>query len=325
MTDDAIAACYRSLRPYGGAAVWRLSTDEHARLESTVRRIQLPGTNVRQRDGLSWLVREGALPGSDDWTHQYANAAQTVTSRDELVKAPLGLLWFGGASHQGVLPRHGHGPSPQVAGGRVIVEGADMLRAVDVYTGRVLWEISLPGLGAFYDNTSHQPGAGEVGSNYVTLADRIYVAYGPKLLELDARTGEQLRQLQLQGATDDSPNWGYLGVSGDYLVATCSPVALGKSSPSSEPLDGDTRYESLIARHDTWRYLAGSDPGTGWTEVDFDDSMWKSGVAGIGYGDNDDRTVLKDMKGRYQRVYARRQFDGDGRPKSCTTGPDDQL
>ena len=72
-----------------------------------------------------------------------------------------------------------------------------MLRAVDVYTGRVLWEISLPGLGTFYDNTSHQPGAGEVGSNYVTLADRIYVAYGAQLLELDAGNGRSAAGLEV--------------------------------------------------------------------------------------------------------------------------------
>ena len=214
LTSGAVAACYRSLRPYGGAAVWGLSAAEHTLLESTVKASPLPNASVRWADGLFWLVREGALPGSDDWTHQYANAAQTVVSRDQLVKAPLGLLWFGGASHEGVLPRHGHGPSPQVAGGRVIIEGADMLRAVDVYTGRVLWEASLPGLGTFYDNTSHQPGAGEVGSNYVTLADRIYVAYGAKLLELDARTGDSLPGLEVPGPSDETPNWGSLSVSG---------------------------------------------------------------------------------------------------------------
>ena len=90
-------------------------------------------------------VRRGALPGAGSWTHQYANAEQTAVSRDKLVKVPLGLLWFGGPSHEGILPRHGHGPSPQVAGGRLFIEGADMLRAVDVYTGRMIWQRELQG------------------------------------------------------------------------------------------------------------------------------------------------------------------------------------
>jgi len=36
-----------------------------------------------------------------------------------------------------VLPRHGHGPAPQVAGGRLFIEGLSMLRSIDIYTGRL--------------------------------------------------------------------------------------------------------------------------------------------------------------------------------------------
>ena len=49
------------------------------------------------------------LPGSADWTHEHADASNTRVSRDQLVKAPLGLLWFGGSSNEAILPRHGHG------------------------------------------------------------------------------------------------------------------------------------------------------------------------------------------------------------------------
>ena len=51
--------------------------------------------------------RDGALPGAADWTHEHADAANTRVGADKLVKAPLGLLWFGGPGHQGILPRHG--------------------------------------------------------------------------------------------------------------------------------------------------------------------------------------------------------------------------
>ena len=50
------------------------------------------------------LARTGPLPGSAAWTHEHADAANTRVSRDRLVKAPLGLLWFGGPAHDGVLP-----------------------------------------------------------------------------------------------------------------------------------------------------------------------------------------------------------------------------
>ena len=149
----------------------------------------------------------------------------SVVSQDTLVKAPLGLLWFGGPPNDKVLPRHGHGPSPQVAGGRLVIEGADMLRSVDVYTGRVFWERDLPGLGKYYDTTSHFPGAGEIGSNYVTLPDSIYVVYRKELLQLDAGTGKTMRRFTFEQDSDSPPaSWGFLAAEGDFLVATSSPV-----------------------------------------------------------------------------------------------------
>ena len=79
--------------------------------------------------------RVGKLPGSDDWTHQHGDIANTVKSDDHRVKLPLGVLWFGGSSNLDVLPRHGHGPPEQVIGGRLFIEGMNSLSARDVYTG----------------------------------------------------------------------------------------------------------------------------------------------------------------------------------------------
>ena len=60
-----------------------------------------------------------------------------------------------------------------------------MLRATDSYTGRLLWQKNLPDLGAFHDITGHQPGAGEIGSNYVSLEDAVYVVHGDTILDLE--------------------------------------------------------------------------------------------------------------------------------------------
>jgi outer membrane protein assembly factor BamB len=177
------------------------------------------------------LSREGALPGAANWTHEHADAANTRVSPDQLVKAPLGLLWFGGPSHQGVLPRHGHGPQPQVIDGRLIIEGADMLRAVDIYTGRRLWETRLPGVGQDFDELWHQPGANASGTNYISTADGIYVAYGNKCMRLDPTTGTVKNEFHLppllaaqgQGMRGDNLRWSYINVAGDYLVTGVNP------------------------------------------------------------------------------------------------------
>ncbi|MCP4379796.1 MAG: PQQ-binding-like beta-propeller repeat protein, partial [bacterium] len=75
------------------------------------------------------LKRKGALKGSGTWTHQYGDSARTLVSKDRLVKLPLGILWFGGPPNDDILPRHGHGPSPQVIGGRLFIEGRNAIRA----------------------------------------------------------------------------------------------------------------------------------------------------------------------------------------------------
>jgi outer membrane protein assembly factor BamB len=309
---DAFArAVFSPLRPYGGTVCLELTDAQHAQLAKQVAAAKLSGAVVTRDGGLTRLTRAGSLSGAGTWTHQYGSAAQSVVSQDTLVKAPLGLLWFGGASHEGILPRHGHGPSPQVAGGRLVIEGPNMLRSVDVYTGRVLWEKNLPGVGKYYDNTSHFAGAGEIGSNYVTLADRVYVVYGRELLELDAANGKTTKTLTLaKDASGESPYWGYLGVDGDLLVTTSSPVAVRgvasrrKATPPSAKQLGLT---NVIPPRAEWRYLAGSDPKKDWTVAEFDDAKWKTGKAGFGYGDGDDTTRL-NMQGRYRRVYVRRKF-----------------
>jgi len=308
-----VSHVFDSLRPYGGTVCLKLSDVQHKMLDNVIAEGNFANAEVSREGGFSLLGRVGSLPGAGAWTHQYADAANSVVSEDTLVKTPLGLLWFGGPSNDKVLPRHGHGPSPQVAGGRLVIEGADMLRSVDVYTGRVFWERELPGLGKYYDKTSHFPGAGEIGSNYVTLPDSIYVVYREALLQLDAETGETMRRFTLEQDRDSPPaSWGFLAVEGDFLVATSSPVEIrGEEADATTPKvpDGMT---SVIEAGGKWMYLAGKDPAKNWTTIDFKpDADWKSGAAGFGYGDDDDRTELSGMKGKYSRVYARHEFAGD--------------
>ena len=71
---------------------------------------------------------------------------------------------------------------------------------------------------------------------------------------------------------------------------------------------------NLIPPNARWSYLAGGQaPETElWTQLGFDideEDAWLEGVAGFGYGDGDDRTVLKEMKGNYTQVFIRREFE----------------
>ena len=61
----------------------------------------------------------------------------------------------------------------------------------------MLWERELAEIGEAYDNTSHQPGANAIGSNYASAEDAIYVAYGDRCLRVDPAPGETMTELTL--------------------------------------------------------------------------------------------------------------------------------
>lgn len=221
---------YQSVRPYGGI----MHIDGNQELADRIEAMNLEQAKVEHSELGIFVTRVGALPGSADWTHQYGDIANSVKSDDARVKLPLGVLWFGGSSNMDVLPRHGHGPPEQVVGGRLFIQGMDLLSARDVYTGRILWKRKFENLGTFdvyfddtYENTPlnpkynqvHIPGANARGTNYVVTEDRVYIVEGNVCHALDPATGKTLTEIQLPAdANGDTPDWGYIGVYEDVLI-----------------------------------------------------------------------------------------------------------
>jgi hypothetical protein len=86
----------------------------------------------------------------------------------------------------------------------------------------------------------------------------------------------------------------------------------GKVSFSGDPvsveLDGSTSHDADGGNDLTWRWSLLSGPSSG-SRFDSPTSGWERGSTGIGYGDNDDLTELKDMQNRYLTVYATRSFN----------------
>ncbi len=214
-------AAYASVRPYGG--VLHVNGDLKPPVEKLEGAVAADGE----------VVRAGALPGAADWTHQYGDIGNTVKSDDARVRAPLGVLWFGGSSNLDVLPRHGHGPPEQVVGGRLFIEGMNSLSARDVYTGRVLWKHDFGDLGTYgiyynetyFDdplsteyNQKHIPGANGRGTNFVATADAVYMALKGECQVLDARSGALRRTVRLRESKDDPAQWAFIGVLEDLLI-----------------------------------------------------------------------------------------------------------
>ena len=67
----------------------------------------------------------------------------------------------------------------------------------------------------------------------------------------------------------------------------------------------------LVHSNAVWNYLAdGSDQGTAWRAINFDDSSWASGPAELGYGDADEATIVPSgpTGAFYITTYFRRAF-----------------
>ncbi len=95
---------YESTRPYGGKIVINKEIEDRDNLLASFRELNLHGAVIESGTPFSIITREGALEGAASWTHNYGDIANTVKSDDEMVKAPLGILWFGGNSNMDVLP-----------------------------------------------------------------------------------------------------------------------------------------------------------------------------------------------------------------------------
>ncbi len=96
--------------------------------------------------------------------------------------------------------------------------------------------------------------------------------------------------------------------SGPTKIAVPGPSPDGSRVPEpkkSFPLL-PPQFIEVFPKNDTWEYLAGEKPDANWRSTT---GTWKKGAAGFGYGDGDDVTKLDDMRGNYQYLCIRREFE----------------
>lgn len=269
--DEAVTdAIRRGLHPYRGAIA-----------------------TIKASDGIKITRGNGPPAGSADWTHEFRDAANSLASPDKLVKAPLGLLWYGGPAADArfyfdgnVDHQSGHGLNPQpvpaqVVDGRMILQGPGLLAAIDIYTGRILWETPLPkmytfggGGGGLGIHSKKHPRPWEYEEAYkfevtpvercrasgfdcVSQSDGIYVAAAKHLLRFDPATGELLSK------------WAVPDLSRTGTAARQDP-ATGKSARPTEDLrwgnvrvSGNTIVATLFRPQDIADAQAGFDGNGG--------------------------------------------------------------
>ena len=225
---------FNILRPYGGTLCLELPPAGATAFESWAKGA---GMNQRiKRDGKwSLLIRDGALPGSASWTHENCDAANTSCSPDELVKAPLGLLWYGDAFGGGTGAY-----KKAVCGGRVyVLEGHSsrtILFTYDAFTGRPLWKNEI----------------NAVPLHVVALAEGVYAAGGGKCLVLDPQTGQTLKTFVYN--TNDETHTSDLRIEGDVILIACrkQPISAGPDYLDSTTLVALDRLTGV----ELWRRIA---------------------------------------------------------------------
>ena len=208
------AKLFNILRPYGGALCLDLPADELLKWANSA---ALPNVLVKREGGMALMVREGALPGSAPWTHEAADAARTFCSQDDLVKAPLGFLWYGDTNGFAQEHDYGVGVKAQVNGGRVYALQQHQPRALfsyDAYTGRFLWKNEIKPFHA----------------RFAALSDGIYLVADGKCIVYGPQTGKTLNTFTFNaaGATTAKD----LRVDGDIIVVLCDDTQEKKVPPN---------------------------------------------------------------------------------------------
>ncbi|MDP6526152.1 MAG: PQQ-binding-like beta-propeller repeat protein [Kiritimatiellia bacterium] len=219
--STSAAEIMRVLRPHGGLLFLR-STDNAAMKELAA---AFPGSRLEQNGkklDLSWTRPK--LEGEGEWTHFYADPANTACSNDKLVSWPMKLQWFGRPGPDRMTDRHNKTSAPLYKNGRMIVPGLNYFVGVDAYNGSILWEKDVPDsvrIGAMGDSSN------------IALGDEVlYIAAGDECLKVDPQSGRELGRLSLDTLFgNEEGNWAYLATVGELVYGS---VSRKKSMPRRE-------------------------------------------------------------------------------------------
>ena len=208
----------RVLRPCGGCVVLVADPAQVTAAELQAwGEARLPDWRVVPReDFLVGVARRAALPGSGQWTHTYADPANTSCSGDRLIGSRPRPQWFGEPGPRRMVDRHSRNVPPLYKDGRLFIPGDEILYAVDAYNGAPLWNLEVPNsrrVGVFLDS-----------SNLVVDSRALYVVAGRQCRLFDVRTGEALATYPAPSEGEDrKTEWGFVARAADLLLGTLRP------------------------------------------------------------------------------------------------------
>ncbi len=198
--------------PRGGAPAAGEMTKWLAALGKVAAKPADTGLTAASADGWTRISR-GALAGAGKWTHQYAEPGNTACSDDKLVKGAIGTLWYGEPGPGRMANRHASAASPLAVGGRMFVQGEDVVMAYDAYNGLLLWQRDIKG--------ATRLNLKRAASNLAADANGLFVAVADRCLRLDPATGRTLNTYNTPPGKDGKTGrWQYVACVGGTLYGS---------------------------------------------------------------------------------------------------------
>ena len=186
-------------------------TEDWSRLLKPIRGVAMMGGAHEKRDLEDWsgvtgqegwkVVSSGGhwahrlrppLKNGGGWTQMHGDPGNTSCSQDLVLKAPLGVLWYGTPTIK-VPGKH----TSLIKNGILVVPEPHSLQGCDQYTGRHLWKLD----------------AANIGANLGVSDTHVYARYGKVLLQINLLTGKHEKSFLTPFGKD--VDWGWFAVAQD--------------------------------------------------------------------------------------------------------------
>lgn len=205
--------------------------------EQEIRRVLRPGGGVAlltMND--ADVIRREPMDGIGEWSHMYANPANTVCSGDQRVQGRMAMQWFGRPGPRDLIDRHLRTVAPLWKDGRLFIPGDDRIFAVDAYNGTPLWTVELPDsrrVAAFRDCSYMAAGDGS-----------LYVAVDDRCLVINAATGYTEQTFRVPGVENgEDRDWGYVASVEDLLLGSGVKPGASRRTQNLETIHEAAYYD----------------------------------------------------------------------------------
>jgi SAM-dependent methyltransferase len=212
----ASAEVLRLLRPDGGTAFLGQPPSCPNSLSRITLESWLSGLSyniTEDSNGLWANVTRGAIAGAGEWTHFYADLANTANSGETNIQNSMRVLWYGQPGPRYITDRHNRPMSSLYKNGIVVTPGIHRIMAFDAYNGSRYWDMAIPDATRVVVLRD---------SGWVALAsDYAYVAHKQNCVGLDLKTGHPTIHLEAPQLIEaEKRNWGYLGVEDNRIYGS---------------------------------------------------------------------------------------------------------